>query len=101
MPDPLWKKKRLKLSRAEYDKQREQIFEHQDYLCASCGRRRPLTLDHKIKRSQLGGDERTNLSALCVDCHRNKDEYKDRKNLPGARSNGIRKAFTVEGDQGD
>jgi 5-methylcytosine-specific restriction endonuclease McrA len=73
MPEPNWKKKRVKLSRLEYAKQREEIFERQDFICAGCGRRRPLTRDHKIKRSQLGGDERSNAQGLCFECHDKKD----------------------------
>ncbi len=72
-PAPNFKKKRVKLSREDYDHQREQIFERQDFICKGCGRRRPLTRDHIRKRSQLGGDELSNAQGLCFDCHDKKD----------------------------
>lgn len=78
MAEPRWKKRKIKLSKIDYARQREQIFESQDYICLGCGRRRPLTRDHRVKRSQGGGDERSNAQGLCAECHCRKDEYTDR-----------------------
>jgi 5-methylcytosine-specific restriction endonuclease McrA len=70
------KPKRIRLNREDYREQREALFERQGYRCAICGRIRPLTRDHIVKRSQLGGDEWANAQGLCVECHRDKDEYR-------------------------
>lgn len=90
MPDPMWKQKRVKLSKKEYIDQREDIFDAQNYICAGCGQRRPLTRQHIRKRSQLGGDERDNAIGLCAECHRRADEYEDRvKGKPSCHTHGI------------
>lgn len=90
MPDPLWKQKRVRLPKDEYFKQREDIFDAQNYICAGCGRRRPLTRQHKKKRSQLGGDERDNAVGLCAECHRKEDEYEAQtKGKPSCPTPGI------------
>jgi 5-methylcytosine-specific restriction endonuclease McrA len=78
MPNPNWKVKRIKLSKPDYNSQRQDIFDSQDGYCIGCGHIKPLTRDHRKKRSQLGGDERLNAQGLCFDCHRRKDEYTDR-----------------------
>jgi 5-methylcytosine-specific restriction endonuclease McrA len=78
MPEPNWKIKRIKLSKHDYSEQREDIFCGQDGYCAGCGHIKPLTRQHITKRSQLGGDERSNASGLCAECHRRADEYADR-----------------------
>lgn len=90
MPDPIWKQKRAKLQKDKYLAQREDIFDAQNYICAGCGRRRPLTRQHVKKRSQLGGDERENALGLCAECHRKADEYEDKiKGKPSCLIPGI------------
>jgi 5-methylcytosine-specific restriction endonuclease McrA len=64
-----FKNKRVKLSREDYEAQKNRIFEKYGWRCARCHQLKPLTLDHKKKRSQLGGDEEDNLQPLCAKCH--------------------------------
>lgn len=71
--EPRFKTRILKLPPDQYALARTQIFERQGWRCACCGKHRPLTLDHKRKRSQLGGDEDSNLQGLCMECHNDKD----------------------------
>lgn len=49
--------------------------------CRSCGEP-STTVDHIIPRTQGGGDERSNLQALCKRCHGNKTQ---RESLGGRR----------------
>lgn len=66
---PNWKVKRIKLPKDEYESIRLEVYESQGWRCAHCAEMKPLTLDHIIKRSQGGGDERSNLRGLCLECH--------------------------------
>lgn len=67
------KKVRIRVDPETYSKMRSMVFDSQGWRCAKCGQIKPLTLDHKIKRSQLGSDEIENLQGLCVFCHDQKD----------------------------
>jgi 5-methylcytosine-specific restriction endonuclease McrA len=64
---------RVKLGPEDYARHRQEVFEKYNWRCAKCGRILPLTLDHKRKRSQGGGDETGNTQPLCLRCHDEKD----------------------------
>jgi 5-methylcytosine-specific restriction endonuclease McrA len=64
---------RLRLDLNDYNRMKQELFEKYNWRCAKCGRIRPLTLDHKRKRSQGGGDEDGNTQPLCSECHDEKD----------------------------
>jgi 5-methylcytosine-specific restriction endonuclease McrA len=85
--EPRFKTRRLKLSPSQYSRARTQVFENQGWHCAGCGRVRPLTLDHRKKRSQQGGDEIKNLQGLCMECHNEKDNVAKSKSKYWKRMN--------------
>jgi hypothetical protein len=46
------------------------VIKEQKYLCGRCGKRKSLSVHHKVHRSKGRSDALTNLIALCSDCHR-------------------------------
>jgi 5-methylcytosine-specific restriction endonuclease McrA len=69
MSAPMWKNKRVRLPREEYEKLLLKIFAKQNWRCAICRECKPLQGDHIRKRSQLGGDTEENLQGVCANCH--------------------------------
>ena len=67
------KPKRQKKTAESYKTQTEELLEKAGYRCARCNRFAPLQRDHKVKRSQGGGDENENAQMLCPKCHDEKD----------------------------
>jgi 5-methylcytosine-specific restriction endonuclease McrA len=65
----MFKSRRVRVSRADLREIFFEICRRQEWRCALCHELKPLTCDHKIKRSQGGGDEATNLRGLCWKCH--------------------------------
>lgn len=57
------------------ESQRRQIKSEQKFRCACCScllQRHCVHIDHKIETQYMGSNERSNLQALCVQCHYNK-----------------------------
>ena len=59
---------------AAWDKLRKHVLERDKYLCQQCLKKGIATeatdVDHIQPKSRGGGDEWTNLQALCSKCHR-------------------------------
>ena len=47
-------------------------------LCANCGGRTQLTIDHVIARRDQGSSQRDNLQVLCRACHKLKTMARDK-----------------------
>ncbi len=65
------------LSRA----QRRRVAAEQAWLCRACAvslECLEYDIDHIVPRSRGGSDERTNLQALCVQCHAAKSRSEQR-----------------------
>lgn len=79
------KPRRTKLSKSQYAKLRLQILERDGWRCRICGSTQNLQVDHFKKRSQMGGDDASNLWTVCAEDHRKLDTYvlphKKTKNL--------------------
>lgn len=73
--EPRFKVKRVKLLPDDYRALVQSLYTRDRWKCTKCGRRTSLTPHHIKKRSQGGGDTLDNLITLCVDCHRDVDEY--------------------------
>lgn len=60
----------------QWEKTRKRILSRDRHLCQECQRNDRVTLatdvDHITPKSQGGGDEDSNLQALCTPCHRTK-----------------------------
>lgn len=67
----LEKPSREKLSGDAYKELIAKVFQRDRWTCRNpfCGSGICLTPHHLKKRSQLGGDEMSNLITLCVSCH--------------------------------
>lgn len=48
--------------------------------CKDCSEYHLLTPDHKVRRSQGGGHEASNLDWICIPCHRIRDQQGDPMN---------------------
>lgn len=69
-----------------YSLHSEIVRQRQDYLCALCGQRRPLEIDHRTLRSHGRNDRIENLQALCTSCHQEKHRPKPRPTLKRANN---------------
>jgi 5-methylcytosine-specific restriction endonuclease McrA len=49
---------------------KNQVLERDSWRCQECGSLENLQVHHLKFRSRLGHDEMTNLTTLCVRCHR-------------------------------
>lgn len=47
--------------------------------CVDCGAWKPITLDHRLKRSLGGTHEPTNIDFVCFRCHQERDNMGDPK----------------------
>lgn len=62
------------LSRLDYMDRKEQVWNEQGYRCSKC--RAEIwhythgELHHKVKRSKLRDDRKSNVECLCIGCHR-------------------------------
>lgn len=45
--------------------------------CEDCKKWKPLTLDHRLKRSQGGTNDYLNIDFVCLQCHDNRDNKGD------------------------
>jgi len=73
--EPQFKIKTINLLLDDYRALVQRVYERDRWKCTKCGRVTSLTPHHKKKRSQGGGDTMENIVTLCVDCHRDTDEY--------------------------
>jgi 5-methylcytosine-specific restriction endonuclease McrA len=64
------KRKRIKLTPAQYNKLVAEVLERDGYTCQYCGRWTEERPHHIIFRSLGGDDSMENLITLCMACHR-------------------------------
>jgi len=50
---------------------------HPEGLCEDCIKWKPLTPDHRKKRSQGGNHDQSNIDWVCVECHSKRDNQGD------------------------
>jgi 5-methylcytosine-specific restriction endonuclease McrA len=62
---------RLRLDPEAYEQLRKQILRRDGWRCQVCGSGRNLQVHHKLRRSQNGDDDDSNLITLCAGCHMN------------------------------
>ena len=56
----------------------QQILRRDGWRCQSCGTMSNLEVHHREFRSHSGADSEENLITLCVDCHRQRHELRQR-----------------------
>jgi len=61
---------RTKEEQRIYDRNKNLMYERDDWKCRNCNRRNGLHPHHVIYQGQQGSDDLNNLLTLCAWCHR-------------------------------
>ena len=73
-----WQRARAKLIKEALVEGRIEIIDGVvEGICSDCGKWRPLTPDHRKKRSQGGPHDKKNIDWICFTCHNQRDNQGD------------------------